>query len=86
MLIGDRKNNNLMGLITNFLKGDVEQWDTRIGYSKSDPVKSLVKDLAASMIPEILSRFLSYSILKNQFGNLEGVAVCQSREEVRDKH
>jgi len=33
----------------------------------------------------ILSRFLSYSILKSEFGNLEGIVVYKERENVWDK-
>lgn len=71
--------------MTKFLENLVRQWDSRIGYSKSDPVKNLFKILAGYMNPEILSRFLSYSILKTQFGNLESVVVCKERESVWDK-
>jgi len=71
--------------MTKFLESLVRQWDSRIGYSKSDPVKSFFKILAGFMNIRTLSGFLSYSILKTQFGNLEGVVVCQEREEVWDK-
>jgi O-methyltransferase len=71
--------------MTKFLESSVRQWHSRIGYSKSDPVKSFFKILAGFMNTRTLSRFLSYSILKTQFGNLEGVVVCQEREEVWDK-
>lgn len=71
--------------MTKFLQSLVRLWDSKIGYSKADPVKSLFKILAGFMNTGILSRFLSYSILKTQFGNLGGVVVCQEREKVWDK-
>jgi len=71
--------------MTNFFENLVQQWDSRIGYSKSDPVKHLLKVSAGFINRGILSRFLSYSILKTQFGNLGGVVVFQEREKVWDK-
>ena len=71
--------------MTKFLESLVRQWDSRIGYSKSDPVKSFLKILAASMNRGILSRFLSYSILKSEFKNLNDIVVYKERKNVWDE-
>jgi O-methyltransferase len=71
--------------MTNFFENLVQQWDSRIGYSKSDPVKRLLKVSAGFLNRGILSRFLSYSILKSEFGNLNNVLVYSERESVWDK-
>jgi O-methyltransferase len=71
--------------MTKFLKSVVRQWDSRIGYAKSDPVKKLLKVLAGSLDRGVLSRFLSYSILKSEFENLRNVSVCEERKDVWNK-
>lgn len=68
--------------MTKFLKSVVRRWDSRIGYAKSDPVKKLLKVLAGSLDRGVLSRFLSYSILKSEFENLRNVSVCEERKDV----
>lgn len=71
--------------MTKFLENLIRQWDFRIGYSKSDQIKSFFKILAGSMNRGILSRFLSYSILKSEFANLENVVVYKEQANVWEK-
>jgi len=71
--------------MTKFLENLIQRWDSRIGYSKSDPIKNIFKILAGSMNRGILSRFLSCSILRSEFENLENVFVYKEREIVLDK-
>lgn len=70
--------------MTRIFESLVQQWDSRIGYAKSDPVKNFLKVLAGFMNRGLLSRFLSYSILKSEFGNLDNVVVYKERENVWD--
>ena len=60
-------------------------WDREIGYSKSDPVKSFVKYLAARSNTSLVQRVLAYSILRSEFNNLGGIEVLSKREAIWER-
>ena len=60
-------------------------WDRQIGYSKSDPVKSFVKYLAARSNTSLVQRVLAYSILRSEFNNLGGIEVLSKREAIWER-
>ena len=60
-------------------------WDHHIGYSKSDPIKSLVKSLAGYTNTSFVQRVLTYSVLRSQFNDLDGVEVYLKRETIWER-
>lgn len=63
----------------------IQFWDSRVGYGRSDHMKTFFKILASTIESSVLRRFLSYSVLKSQFDNLNKVQVLQNKEDVWDK-
>ena len=71
--------------MTRRLQHLIQVWDSRVGYGRSDHLKTFFKILASKMDSSVIRRFLSYSVLKSQFDNLNKVEVLENREDVWDK-
>lgn len=60
----------------------VSLWDKTFGYNQNDYIKAFFKLTASRCNPSLVRRFLSYSILAQEFAQLNKVNLYSSRDEL----